>query len=79
MWFATKCEMQSLWFDVPVMLAHGMPRRFATASSNASSVNGDGSFSAVEMPPMGTPSSACSMSCTWFTTVPQVPSSSTGT
>ena len=79
MWLATKCEMQSLWFEVPVILVHGTPRRRATASSKASSVKGDGSFIAVDSSPMGTPSSARSMSPTWLMTVPQVPSSSTGT
>ncbi len=64
MWLATKCEMQSLWFEVPVMRVQGTPRRLATASSKASRVNGEGSFMAVDRSPMGTPSSARSMSPT---------------
>lgn len=64
MWLATKWEMQSLWLEVPVILVQGMPRRLATASSKASSVNGEGSFMAVDRSPIGTPSSAVSMSLT---------------
>ena len=38
------------------MRVQAMPRRLATASSSASSVNGEGSLSAVEISPMGMPS-----------------------
>ena len=41
-----------------------MPRRFATASSSASSVKGEGSLSAVEMSPIGMPSRQIVMSST---------------
>ena len=41
-----------------------MPRRFATANSRASSVNGEGSLSAVEMSPIGMPSRQIVMSST---------------
>ena len=61
------------------MRVQAMPRRLATASSRASSVNGDGSFSAVEMSPMGMPSRQSSMSSTEFTVTPQVPRISIGT
>ena len=61
------------------MRSQGMPRLLATASSRASSVNGEGSLSEVEMSPMGMPSRHTSMSSTEFTVAPQVPSTSGGT
>ena len=61
------------------MRCHGMPRRLATASSSASSVNGEGSLREVESSPMGMPSRHTSMSSTELTVAPQVPSTSGGT
>lgn len=60
-------------------LSHDTPRRRATASRKASRVNGEGSFSAVEISPSGTSRKQTSMSSTLLTTAPQVPSSSRST
>ena len=43
------------------MRSNGTPRRLATPSTNASRVNGVGSFIAVEMSASDTPASAASM------------------
>ena len=51
-----------------------MPRFLATPRVKASSVNGEGSFIAVEILPSGTPSSARSIWSVVLMTVPQVPS-----
>jgi hypothetical protein len=61
------------------MRSQGMPRLRATASSSASSVNGEGSLSEVERSPMGMPSRHTPISSTEFTVAPQVPSTSGGT
>ena len=61
------------------MCSQGMPRRLATASSSASSVNGEGSLSEVEISPTGMPSRQTPMSSTEFTVTPQVPRISGGT